>query len=744
MTETEIVKKDLEEIYIGNLNTVDADLKLPLKGRNGSSFQWESKEILFISHDGKVTRPRLGVGNRKVTLQVEAKYLGSRASRVFEATVLEEPRKVRVKEIKKVIVHAEPGKRAELPPVVIVLEENGDAVTLPVMWDAYEPKKEEGILCVCGAAEDTEKKALAEIHYEKKKSMENKVRDKEVLVSFPAGSVTLKPGSMFYEAQEKMAEFLKKTDDDQMLYNFRAAAGLDTKGAQPMTGWDAPECNLKGHTTGHYLSALALSYSASGDEVLKKKMDYMVSGLFHCQKALEEKGWHKGFLSAYGEEQFDLLEEYTTYPTIWAPYYTLDKIMSGLYDCCTLGENHQALELLQRMGDWVYERLSVLTKEQRDRMWSMYIAGEFGGMIGILVKLYEKAGKERYYRAAEYFRNEKLFYPMAENVDTLKDMHANQHIPQIIGALEMYKAKGETRYLDIARNFWDMVTKGHVYTIGGTGETEMFHMAGHLTDYLTDKSAESCASYNMLRLTSGLFRMKPAGSRMDYYENTLCNHVLSSMSHAYDGGTTYFMPLRPGGQKEFSTEENTCCHGTGLESRFRYMEDIYMDSQESVYINLYIPSVLKTDKIHIEQTEETCGVIRFTVRIYGDKEAAFRVPGWTDGFEIRIGEEIYREAAADGYIHIRRNWNQETTVIVREIYTMREIVSPDNRKFRSLAYGPYILAEVSEEEAFRPLPDLQKMRRTENGKCLEFTEGQRRFVPLAEIDHEKYHVYFMK
>ena len=93
MTETEIVKKDLEEIYIGNLNTVDADLKLPLKGRNGSSFQWESKEILFISHDGKVTRPTFGVGNRKVTLQVEAKYLGSRASRVFEATVWRNPEK---------------------------------------------------------------------------------------------------------------------------------------------------------------------------------------------------------------------------------------------------------------------------------------------------------------------------------------------------------------------------------------------------------------------------------------------------------------------------------------------------------------------------------------------------------------------------------------------------------------------------------------------------------------------------
>ena len=102
----------------------------------------------------------------------------------------------------------------------------------------------------------------------------------------------------------------------------------------------------------------------------------------------------------------------------------------------------------------------------------------------------------------------------------------------------------------------------------------MFHRAGTTCSYLTEKAAESCASYNMLRLTGQVFQYMPEGRMMDYYENTLCNHILASSSHEADGGTTYFMPLCPGGIKEYSTTENTCCHGTGMESRFRYMENI--------------------------------------------------------------------------------------------------------------------------------------------------------------------------
>ena len=101
-----------------------------------------------------------------------------------------------------------------------------------------------------------------------------------------------------------------------------------------MTGWDAEDCKLRGHTTGHYLSAVSLAYAVSGDETYKRKAEAIVTGLAKCQHAMEASGKvHKGFLSAYDEEQFDLLEKLTKYPDIWAPYYTLDKIMSGFSRC---------------------------------------------------------------------------------------------------------------------------------------------------------------------------------------------------------------------------------------------------------------------------------------------------------------------------------------------------------------------------------------------------------------------------
>ena len=154
----------------------------------------------------------------------------------------------------------------------------------------------------------------------------------------------------------------------------------------------------------------------------------------------------------------------------------------------------------------------------------------------------------------------------------------------------------------------------------------MFHRAGTTCDYLTEKAAESCASYNMLRLTGQLFEYNPDGRWMDYYENTLCNHILASSSHAVDGGTTYFMPLCPGGRKEYSTDENTCCHGTGMESRFRYMEHIYASDQENVYVNLMVDSVLSGEEnleISTEWKGKCCDSVREGYGAQFDDSSAF-------------------------------------------------------------------------------------------------------------------------
>lgn len=750
-TPEEIILQDLEEIYIGNLNTVEADLTLPDKGRLGADLRWESKETLFLSNEGKVTRPAFGVGNRIVPLIATAQYKDACREKEFLVTVLEQPRDSIFVNILPVNIKAAAGTKAALPPVVIATEDIGVRVTLPVVWEEYEIPAAPCKIQVTGKVETVDLAAVANIEFLAHVPEEQEIVPEAKAPSVPAGTVKLKDGTLFYDAQERMIQYLLQVDDDQMLYNFRAAAGLDTKKAPPMTGWDAPGCNLKGHTTGHYLSALAFGWSVTDDHRLSSKITYMVDSLEECQDALLESGGHFGFLSAYSEEQFDLLEQFTTYPTIWAPYYTLDKIMSGLLDCYSIGKNQKALKIVAKMGDWVFERLSKLSQKQLDKMWSLYIAGEFGGMISVMVQLYHLTRKETYKKAAYCFCNEKLFYPMQENIDTLKDMHANQHIPQIIGSLELYKAGSSSRYLHIAKNFWNMLTSSHAYSIGGVGETEMFHEPDKLFKYISDKTAESCASYNMLRLTSGLFALYPDSSFMDYYELVLYNHIMASASHTHDGGTIYFMPLRPAGQKEYTTDENTCCHGTGLESRFRYIHDIYSCNENELYVNLYIASVLDADTMKLElnwsmdQPEDSL----ITIKTEGVRTICLRVPVWTrEAFTLKVcGEEQNIEVSPDGYIRILRTWNEGDTIEVHMSYDFRMIPVTDNRDIVSIAYGPFLLAALSERVEYLQCPeDAESLKSSmkAQGSPLHFNWNGITYVPVSEVDEERYHVYFRR
>lgn len=453
----ELLQMDLDSIYLGNLNTLEQDLSLPGKGKNGSAFVWNAHEGRFLKSDGRICRPLYGMGNRDVRLTVTASLDGITAEKEFFGTVLQEKKEMLITRIRPVKRKLRPGEKASLPPVVIAECADGRLITTPVKWDSVlDPEISEPAV-ITGEAEGTAQRARAEI------CPPPPVRKGDYI---PMDRVRLLPGSCYAVMQQNMSEFLLSAENDRMLYSFRAAAGLDTKGARPMTGWDDPSCKLRGHTTGHYLSGLALAWAATGNPVFLDKIREMVRELAICQEAQEKQdGCRAGFLSAYSEEQFDLLEQYTKYPDIWAPYYTLDKIMSGLYDCCILAGNEQAGHILNRLGDWVYRRLSRLPKEQLDRMWSMYIAGEFGGMLGTMVKLFRFSGKETHKKAAGFFLNEKLFYPMEENCDTLEDMHANQHIPQIMGAMELYQLTGEERYWKIGKHFWDMVTEGHTYCI---------------------------------------------------------------------------------------------------------------------------------------------------------------------------------------------------------------------------------------------------------------------------------------
>lgn len=743
-----LLKEDVERIYLGNLSTVEADITLPQKGDNGTVFSWSSSAEYLISDSGKVTRPQFGAGNRKVTLTLTAVLENESLTKEYEANVLQREYPYTILSAYPINVYTKIGQKPHLPGVCVVKNNLGEDAMVAVAWDEIDSadfekentftvkgKVTDDVFCTANVTVTNDEALLCP-----------KIKCEKNAQAYSINDVKLLPDSDFYAQQERVKEYFYSVDDDSMLYNFRIAAGLDTKGAKPMTGWDAPECHLKGHTTGHYLSGLALCYGSTGDEKIKQKLDYMVDGLYICQQEMAKQPdkFAPGFLSGYDESQFDLLEVYTTYPTIWAPYYTYHKILAGLRECYIYGKNEKALEIAKNMGLWVYNRLSKTTREQRDKMWAMYIAGEFGGINETLVDLYNLTGEEKLLCASKFFDNDKLYLPMKMNIDALGNLHANQHIPQIIGVLKQFLATGEKERYDIANNFWNFVTGSHIYSIGGTGETEMFKPAGQIAKYISEKTAESCASYNMLKLSGMLYEYTPDVKYMHYYEKDVLNHILSCGDHSGPtGGSTYFMPSNPGGQKGFDLTENSCCHGTGYENHFKYADYVYAHSNEATYVNLFVPTHLAAENADI--ITNTCVnkediTVNITVNKVSTDKVLVRKPLWSEDITVYLNGEKTNPEVKDGYYVFSIN-KGEIKLVCRCFGYLSACV--DDEKTASICWGPYVLAAISEKEDYfvfdKTSQDVKNELVHQGG--LEFTFAGEKFKPLNQINDEHYHLY---
>ncbi len=742
-TALEVIEKDIEAVYLGNLRTVEFDLDLPQKGRNGSMISWTSKDERFITSSGKVTRPAYGKGDRVIELTAMFGYDDETKYKTYEAKVLEEENDIQVAKIYPVVIKEQVGHYFYLPQVVSVKTKSDEVLAHSVVWNEEKMiYSEEGIYQVAGRLKDTDYCFVAKIEITEKIQTKNH-RDKKA-DAFPLKSVRLTGNSMIKTAQDQQLKFLLSVNDDQMLYNFRKAADIDTKGAPAMIGWDSPDSLLKGHTTGHYLSALALCYAATGNRSILKKSTYMIDALNEVQLAFEnDPNYHYGFISGYPEKQFDLLEEYVPYPQIWAPYYTLHKIFAGLLDSYEIAGIDRALTIADKLGDWTYARLSRLSHDQLKKMWGMYIAGEFGGMNESLAELYRLTQKKEHLKAAMLFDNDRLFFPMEQKIDALGALHANQHIPQIVGALKIYEVSDLEKYYQIADFFWNSVTSAHIYSIGGTGEGEMFQQPNVIGKKLDEHTAETCASYNMLKLTKGLFQYEPTSDKADYYERTMLNHILSSADHEGIGGSTYFMPTNPGAQKGFDVD-NSCCHGTGLENHFKYGEAVFFSDPEALFINLFMSAHLQDEKtgLDVELIADEAIPEMVTINVnHTDRNLKIRKPYWSKTVVITVNGKKKAVVEADNYLFVEVSSGDR--VIVNFKITYRFEATADVPELVSIAYGPYILAildDQSEYLTFSKDPEALK-KIVKSAESLDFSMGKMKLKPLAQVNHEHFHLY---
>ncbi len=416
---------------------------------------------------------------------------------------------------------------------------------------------------------------------------------------------------------------------------------------------------------------------------------------------------HPGFLSAYPETQFIRLEEFCTYGStqgIWAPYYTLHKIMAGLIDAHVLAGNEQAMDVLTGIGDWAHGRLAPLTQQQLTRMWDIYIAGEYGGVNESLATLHTLTGDQKYLDAARRFDNFAVLKPTIADDDILDGRHANQHIPQFTGYLRVNEEGGGDDYYTAAANFWEMVVPHRIYSHGGMGVNEMFRKRDVIAGSLYDDRdhAETCPLYNMLKLSRNLFFHDPDPKYMNYYELGLFNQILGSrrdIDSTESPEVTYFVPVQPGRNRSYGNI-GTCCGGTGMENHTKYQDSIYFRSEDgqTLYVNLYIPSTLTWPEEGFTITQETNYPLEdsSTLRVDGKGTLAIklRVPTWVQkGYTVRVNGEVQDLEAAPGtYVTLNRRWSRGDKIEISMPFSFHAEPTIDDASVQALYHGPILLA----------------------------------------------------
>jgi DUF1680 family protein len=573
---------------------------------------------------------------------------------------------------------------------------------------------------------------------------------------------------------ELNGKYLMSLEPDRFLHTFRITAGLPSN-AKPYGGWEAPASEVRGHSLGHYLSALALHYASTGEAAFKERADYIVAELAKCQEALPGKGANPGYLSAYPESFIDRVEAGNP---VWAPYYTLHKIMAGLVDAHQYCSNAQALAVVSKMADWVKFRMDRLTPEQQQRT----LRNEFGGMNDVLAILYDFTRNPEHLRLSRVFDHKAVFDPLAARQDKLDSLHANTQIPKFIGAARDFELTAEKRYGEIARYSWERVALHRSYVIGGHSDREHFFPVNQFARHLSSETTETCNTYNMLKLSRHVFGLEPSAPVMDFYERALYNHILASQEPG-TGMYTYLVPLKSGHFKTYSTPHDSfwCCVGTGMENHTRYGEAIYFHSHDVLWVNLFIASELKWAEKGLLVRQVTgfpeSETTRLSFHCDDPVKLAVKVrwPAWAPRMIATINGKPAKVTGAAGhsYVTFEREWQDGDRLEIQLPMRLRVEPLPGTTNIVSLLYGPLVLAGQLGREGLDninwqvkgqldlarvPTPRtpvfvldrgnlVEHVKRLE-GKQLAFaTKGLGRpkdveLIPFYRLHHERYAVYW--
>ncbi|WP_062290418.1 beta-L-arabinofuranosidase domain-containing protein [Demequina phytophila] len=516
--------------------------------------------------------------------------------------------------------------------------------------------------------------------------------------SFPRGTITLTGGPLQAALDRSVATVLAH-DPDRLLAPYRREAGLPAV-AEAYGDWESR--GLDGHIGGHYLSALAHLYAATGREDIRARLRRMLDGFQECQDAVGTGylgGTPRGV--ALGEElRAGTIEaEPFALNGRWVPMYNLHKVLNGLIDAYEVAVQPDALAMAERWAAWWLDISGHLT----DARLETILIAEFGGMNDAFFRLAALTADPdlaaRLHAEGRRWSHRLLLDPLLHHEDRLDGLHANTQVPKVVG----YARSGDEDLVDAARSFWDHVVHERTVSIGGHGVREHFHPKDDFRAIVLDPlGPESCNTFNMLAITDLFRATSPDLELVEFAERAIYNHALT-VQHPGHGGFVYFSPLRPAHYRVYSShgESMWCCVGSGLEGHGRYDRFLFSRDGDSPRVEIYEPATLDWDGIRLDVRADLTASWRVEIDVTAGEShrriVRLRIPEWSDGATVTVAGLAIE--AGPGEHALDREW-EGTTRIVLDLRPRLALEGlPDGSPWASLRYGPFVLAHRDGAEA---------------------------------------------
>lgn len=540
------------------------------------------------------------------------------------------------------------------------------------------------------------------------------------LKAFPLQQVQLLPG-IFKNAETTDLKYMLALVPDRLLAPYLREAGLKPK-APSYTNWE--NTGLDGHMGGHYLSALACMYASNGNKEVLRRLNYMISELKRCQDA-NGNGYVGGVPGSKELWAAVMKGDIEAINKRWVPLYNIHKTFAGIRDAYLYTGNETARIMLIKFADWFVQLSNSLSPDKMQQMLQI----EHGGINEVLADVYYLTKDKKYLTAAYSFSHQAILDPLEKGQDKLNNLHANTQIPKVIGFKRIADVSGDSSYNKAATFFWETVIDHRTVAIGGNSVREHFNPFDDFSSMInSEQGPETCNSYNMLKLTKALFLSDPKVSYMDYYERALYNHILST-ERPGDGGFVYFTPIRPGHYRVYSQPQTSmwCCVGSGMENHAKYAEMIYAHDQNSVFVNLFIPSKLNwkqkgmvlTQSTNFPEEEKTSFTIN-EIKPGSTFAIQIRYPSWVKAGTLKVavnGREFKTSAQPSTYVAIKRIWKKGDVLTVNLPMQTKTELLPDGSNYEAVVRGPIVMAaEIGTADMAGLLADDSRMGHVAAGK----------------------------